>query len=88
MAAPTSRSTISRISRSCSWAERPSALRSVTDGLELLVQARDADHEELVEVRVEDREELHPLEERPASESSASSRTRRLNASQEISRLK
>ena len=35
-------------------------------GLELLVQARDADHEELVEVRVEDREELHPLEERPA----------------------
>ena len=31
MPAPTSRSTISRISRSCSWAERPSALRSATD---------------------------------------------------------
>ena len=33
--------------------------------LELLVQARDPDHEELVEVRVEDREELDPFEERP-----------------------
>ena len=32
---------------------------------ELFVQTRDADHEELVEVRVEDREELHALEERP-----------------------
>jgi len=29
------------------------------------VQARDPDHEELVEVRMEDREELHALEERP-----------------------
>ena len=35
-------------------------------GLDLLVQPRDPDHEELVEVRVEDREELDPLEQRPA----------------------
>ena len=34
-------------------------------GLELIVQPRDADHEELVEVRRVDREELHALEERP-----------------------
>ncbi len=33
---------------------------------ELLVEARDPDHEELVEVGVKDREELHPFEERPA----------------------
>ena len=34
--------------------------------LDLLVQARDPDHEELVEIRVEDREELDPFEQRPA----------------------
>ena len=34
--------------------------------LDLLVQPRDPDHEELVEVRVEDGEELDPLEQRPA----------------------
>src|SRR5262249_33919049 len=34
-------------------------------GLELVVQSRDADHEELVQVRVEDAEELQALEKGP-----------------------
>ena len=33
-------------------------------GLDLPLDARDADHEELVEVRGDDREELEPLEQR------------------------
>jgi hypothetical protein len=33
--------------------------------LELLVKARDPDHEELVEVGMKDRQELHALEQRP-----------------------
>ena len=33
--------------------------------LELVVEARDADHEELVQVRMEDAEEFQPLQERP-----------------------
>ena len=35
-------------------------------GLDLLLEARDADHEELVEVGAVDRDELQPLEQRVA----------------------
>ena len=56
-------------------------------GVDLVVQAGDADHEELVEVRREDRRELQPLEQRLVG-SSASCSTRSLNDSHESSRLK
>ena len=59
--------TIWPIRASCSRADRPSGLALDRRGrLELLVQARDADHEELVQVRGVDRQELQPLEQRPA----------------------
>ena len=48
-------------------ARRQPVRTSLADpGLELLVEARDPDHEELVEVAIEDREEFHPLEKGPA----------------------
>jgi hypothetical protein len=49
---------------SCSWGESPSAVVSSMSPRELLLQARHADHEELVEVRRDDGEELHPLQQR------------------------
>ena len=61
------RSHARRPARACSSSTcdgvRPSGPGSHA-GVELLVQAGDADHEELVEVRAEDRRELQPLEER------------------------
>ena len=65
----------------------PVGARRVDAGVDLVVQAGDADHEELVEVRGVDREELHALEQR-AARSSASCSTRSLKSSHESSRLK
>ena len=55
-------------------------------GAQLLVQRGHADHEELVEIGADDREELHALEQRMRG-SRACARTRSLNASQLSSRL-
>ena len=60
---------------------------SLHAGADLLLQAADALHEELVEVRRRDGEELDPLEQRVGLVG-ASARTRRLNASQVSSRLR
>ena len=56
--------TRSRIRASACCGVSPSAERTVTPGLGLAEQAGDAHLEELVEVRGEDRAELHALEER------------------------
>ena len=59
---------------------------AVALGAELLVQSRHANHEELVEVGADDREELDALEQRMPG-FHAWARTRSLNASQLSSRL-
>ena len=48
---------------SCSDGVRPSADTSTTPGFDLLLEARHPHHEELGQVRGDDREELQPLEE-------------------------
>ena len=59
----------------------------VDPGVELVEEAGDPDHEELVEVGGVDAAEAEPLQQRHLG-SSASSRTRWLKSSQESSRLK
>ena len=58
------RARASRISSSVCCGVRPSGERTCAPGDDLLEQARDADHEELVEVRREDPAELDALEQR------------------------
>ena len=62
---------------SCSAGVMPSAAHLVDVARELLLQARDAHHEELVEVRGDDGEELQALEQRAPTASRASASTRR-----------
>ena len=62
--AAVSSSTRSRTSASACCGVRPSGERTSTPRDDLVEQAGDPDHEELVEVRREDRAELDPLEQR------------------------
>ena len=63
-ARPSARATRSRTSASVCCGVRPSGERTLTPGDDLVEQAGDAHHEELVEVRREDRAELDALEQR------------------------
>ena len=63
------------------------AVRLLDAGGHLVLQAGDADLEELVEVLAEDGQELDPLEQRHAWSSAASASTRALKSSQDSSRL-
>ncbi len=87
IASPASRSTISRIRRSCSGAESPSALRSVTDASSCSCspETRIMKNSSRLEWKI-----ARNFNRSSSGQdgSSASSSTRRLNASQEISRLK
>ena len=56
--------TTPRISSIVSARRAPVLQRLLDAGVDLVVQARDADHEELVEVGRVDRAELHPLQQR------------------------
>ena len=76
------------ISASCSAGVRPSGRAAQRWTRSCWLQAADPLHEELVEVAAEDGEELQPLEQRHRSDPRASASTRRLNSSQESSRLR
>ena len=65
----------------------PVGAAGVDPGVDLVEEPGDPDHEELVQVGGVDRAEAQPLQQRHLG-SSASSRTRWLNSSQESSRLK
>ena len=54
----------SRIASICSLGDHPVGAAGVDAGLELIVEVRHPHHEELVEVRLPDRAELDPLEQR------------------------
>ena len=72
---------------SVSRAVSPSAERIAEAHVQPPLQAGDPDHVELVEVAGEDREELHPLQQRQPASSSAWASTRALKSSQDSSRL-
>ena len=86
--APCARATVSRIASSVSLGAAPVLERRLDARVDLVVQAGDADHEELVEVVRVDGARTSRRSSSGTRGSSASSSTRSLNSSHESSRLK